>query len=141
MRPNVSFFSDWDTNIQESRIKEQKEACLQWLHKYKQSSMSSFCKLRRRSIKKNIKKNKNSDDNTNNNNNEKKTQLILFEIGCGNSLHSLRWEAFYIAKTYENVCLFLYLGCVCVCVVVCLMFFCFVFFIFFSKKTNPMTEH
>ena len=75
MRPNVSFFSDTSDTFDDERICEQKEKFMKWL--------KPFTKKRKKG---------------------KKQRLVVVEIGCGKSVHSLRWECEYMAEQ-DNVTL------------------------------------
>jgi len=106
-RPNVSFFSDTNDTFDDERIHAQKERFMKWLTPFLHHSP-------------------NTNTNNNNNNNETRPQqrphkqhrtstrmiqtrqrrkkLAVVEIGCGKSVHSLRWESEYL-KSLPNVTL------------------------------------
>ena len=53
----------------------------------------------------NSNKSKSKEKNNSNNSNDEKNivkELLLFEIGCGTSMHSLRWEVEYL-KIFDNI--------------------------------------
>eukprot|EP00484_Ammonia_sp_Unknown_P028005 CAMPEP_0197046540 /NCGR_PEP_ID=MMETSP1384-20130603/22241_1 /TAXON_ID=29189 /ORGANISM="Ammonia sp." /LENGTH=442 /DNA_ID=CAMNT_0042478357 /DNA_START=20 /DNA_END=1348 /DNA_ORIENTATION=- len=73
-RPNVSFFTDTNDSFDDERIIEQKEKFMRWLKPFMNKRAN------------------------------KRKKLLVVEVGCGRSVHSLRWECEYL-KGLPNVTL------------------------------------